>query len=147
MQTNIIQCFIRTVHPPATQICCITTQLYTVYNMTGIKVVPPLHRVTKNSQSLENGLLSLAYQKCDTNFHIPTKVHNMFPKHTVPGWNHLVRDSHQAARESVLIWQAVGSPRRGPLYDLMKIKQAQFKRSKTEESIESLKDCIKSEQS
>ena len=65
----------------------------------------------------------------------------MFLKHSVPGWNHLVRDYHlhQAARESFLIWRAVGSPRRGPLYDLMKIKQAQFKRNKTEKNTESLK--------
>ena len=35
-------------------------------------------------------------------------IHNTFPKHTVPGWNDLVRDSHQAARESVLIWRSAG---------------------------------------
>ena len=29
-----------------------------------------------------------------------------------------------------LIWRSAGSPRHGPLYDLMKIKRAQFKRNK-----------------
>ena len=61
---------------------------------------------------------------------IPTKTYNTSRKFNVPGWNDLVRDSHQAARETVLIWRSAGSPRHGLLYDLMKIKRAQFKRNK-----------------
>ena len=60
---------------------------------------------------------------------IPTKTHNMFSKHTVPGWNYLVWDSHNAARKSSLIWRSAGIPRHGPFYDLMTIKRAQFKRN------------------
>ena len=53
----------------------------------------------------------------------------------------MVRDSHQAARESFLIWRSAGSPRHGPLYDLMKIKRAQFKHNKRlcEKNAEALK--------
>ena len=73
---------------------------------------------------------------------IPTKTYNTSRKFNVPGWNDLVRDSHQAARETFLIWRSAGSPRHGPLYDLMKIKRAQFKRNKRhcEKNAESLKD-------
>ena len=39
---------------------------------------------------------------------IPTKANNTSSKHTVLGWNDLVRNSHQAARESFLIWRSVG---------------------------------------
>ena len=72
---------------------------------------------------------------------IPTKTYNTSRKFNVPGWNDLVRDSHQAARETFLIWRSAGSPRHGSLYDLMKIKRAQFKRNKRhcEKNAESLK--------
>ena len=72
---------------------------------------------------------------------IPTKTHNTSRKFNVPGWNDLARDSHQAARESFLIWRSAGSPRHGPLYDLMKTKRAQFKGNKRhcEKNAESLK--------
>ena len=53
---------------------------------------------------------------------IPTKANNSFSKYTVLGWNDLVRDSDQAARESFLFWRSSGSPRHGPLYDIMKIR-------------------------
>ena len=61
---------------------------------------------------------------------IPTKANNTSSKYTVLGWNDLVRDSHQAARVSFLFWRSAGSPRHGPLYDIMKIKRAHFKRNK-----------------
>ena len=61
---------------------------------------------------------------------IPTKANNTSSKYTVLGWNDLVRDSHQAARESFLFWRSAGSPRHGPLYDIMKIRRAHFKRNK-----------------
>ena len=34
---------------------------------------------------------------------IPTKTHSKSQKFNVPGWNDLVRDSHQAARETFLV--------------------------------------------
>ena len=61
---------------------------------------------------------------------IPTKANNTSSKYTVLGWNDLVRDSHQAARGSFLFWRSAGSPRHGPLYDIMKIRCAHFKRNK-----------------
>ena len=61
---------------------------------------------------------------------IPTKASNTSSKHTVLGWNDLVRDSHQAARESFLIWRSVGGSRHSPLYNKMKIRCVLFKRNK-----------------
>ena len=63
---------------------------------------------------------------------IPTKAHNSSSKHFVLGWNDLVSESHQAARdlESFLIWRSAGSHRHGPLFDIMKTKRAEFKRRK-----------------
>ena len=61
---------------------------------------------------------------------IPTKANNTSSKYTVLGWNDLVRDSHQATRESFLSWRSAGSPRHGPLYDIMKVRRAHFKRNK-----------------
>ena len=72
----------------------------------------------------------ISYSLTDASDVIPTKTHNTSRKFNVPGWNDLVRDSHQTARETFLIWRSAGSPRHGPLYDLMKIKRAQFKRNK-----------------
>ena len=51
---------------------------------------------------------------------IPTKAH------FVIGWNDLVSESHQAARESFLIWRSA----RSPLLDIMKTKRADFKQKK-----------------
>ena len=61
----------------------------------------------------------LFYQCSDV---IPTKTYNTFSKHIVPGWNELVRESHQAAKESFLVWRSAGNPRHVPLYDLIEIK-------------------------
>ena len=61
---------------------------------------------------------------------IPTKASNISSKHAVLGWNNLVRDSHLAARESFLIWWSAGSPHLGPLYDIIKMRRAHFKRNK-----------------
>ena len=61
---------------------------------------------------------------------IPTKASNTSSKHTVLCWNDLVRDSHQAARESFFVWRSAGSSRHGPLYDIMKIRRAHFKLNK-----------------
>ena len=55
---------------------------------------------------------------------IPTKAYNSSSKHFVLGWNALVSESRQAARESFLIWRSAGSPRYGPLFDIMKTKRA-----------------------
>ena len=63
---------------------------------------------------------------------IPTKANNTSSKYTVLGWNDLVRDSHQAARESFLFWRSAGSPRHGPLYDIMKVRRAHFKASRAQ---------------
>ena len=46
---------------------------------------------------------------------------------TVPGWNVLVKDLHQQAREAFLIWRESGSPRDGPLAMLMRRARAHFK--------------------
>ena len=46
---------------------------------------------------------------------------------TVPGWNDLVKDLHQQARESFLIWREAGSPRAGPIALLMRRSRAHFK--------------------
>ena len=72
---------------------------------------------------------------------IPTKAHNSSSKHFVLGWNDLVSEFHQAARESFLIWRSAGSPRHGPLFDIMKAKRAEFKRKKRlcEKNAETLK--------
>ena len=72
---------------------------------------------------------------------IPTKAHNSSSKLFVLGWNDLVSESHQAARESFLIWRSAGSPRHGPLFDIMKTKRAEFKRKKRlyEKNAETLK--------
>ena len=72
---------------------------------------------------------------------ITTKAHNSSSKHFVLGWNDLVSEFHQAARESFLIWRSAGSPRHGPLFDIMKAKRAEFKRKKIlcEKNAETLK--------
>ena len=45
----------------------------------------------------------------------------------VPGWNEYVKDIHQHARETFLLWRENGSPRVGPLALLMRRTRAHFK--------------------
>ena len=48
----------------------------------------------------------------------------------VPGWNDIVKESHEAARLNFLHWRRCGSPRSGPEFDDMKRTRATFKRNK-----------------
>ena len=45
----------------------------------------------------------------------------------VPGWNELVREHHQLARDAFLAWRAAGSPREGDVAVRMRAYRAQFK--------------------
>jgi hypothetical protein len=46
---------------------------------------------------------------------------------TVAGWNDIVSDKHDAARQAFLDWVFVGKPRFGHTYEIMKRSRAQFK--------------------
>ena len=46
---------------------------------------------------------------------------------SVPGWNDFVREFHDRARSSFLLWRASGSPREGDVADRMRRERAQFK--------------------
>lgn len=51
-----------------------------------------------------------------------------FKQHNVrPGWNKHVRKYHQQAREAFTNWVAAGKPRAGPVYELKKQADKQFK--------------------
>ena len=59
-------------------------------------------------------------------------VHLALPKRRfkqVPGWNDYCRETHCAAREAFLLWQANRKPRQGVFFDNMKRTRAQFKAS------------------
>ena len=45
----------------------------------------------------------------------------------VPGWNDVVRDHHQLARDAFLAWRAAGSPREGDVALRLRAYRAQFK--------------------
>lgn len=45
----------------------------------------------------------------------------------VPGWNDLCKDTHSKARDAFLMWRNNGSPKFGPIFDLMKRTRALFK--------------------
>lgn len=45
----------------------------------------------------------------------------------VPGWNDYVREWHNAARNSFLLWVDARKPRSGPVYDLMRSCRSRFK--------------------
>ena len=49
-------------------------------------------------------------------------------KHVIPGWNSVVKESHDKARTDFLIWKDNGSPKFGPFFELMRKSRAQFKR-------------------
>jgi len=48
-------------------------------------------------------------------------------QYSVPGWNTYVREKHDEARSSYLLWLEQGTPRYGVLYDDMRKSRAQFK--------------------
>ena len=45
----------------------------------------------------------------------------------VPGWNEFVREAHEQARDSFLLWRTSGSPREGDLAERMRRDRARFK--------------------
>ena len=47
----------------------------------------------------------------------------------VPGWNECVRQAHQAARDSFLLWMKSGKPKEGLIYTQMKNSRSLFKYS------------------
>jgi len=57
---------------------------------------------------------------------IPTKRIKS-SEYTVAGWNDLVDDKHEAAREAFLQWVVMGKPKTGYVYEMMKRTRAQFK--------------------
>ena len=47
--------------------------------------------------------------------------------YTKPGWNDYIKELHVSAREIFLQWRGEGSPRQGPMFELMKRSRASFK--------------------
>ena len=47
----------------------------------------------------------------------------------IPGWTDYVKDTHHAARDAFLIWQAAGKPRQGQVFEIMKRSRSLFKYS------------------
>ena len=45
----------------------------------------------------------------------------------IPGWNRMVKDLHDIAREQFIAWLEAGRPREGPLFMLMKETRSRFK--------------------
>eukprot|EP00918_Siedleckia_nematoides_P057133 GHVU01124629.1.p1 GENE.GHVU01124629.1~~GHVU01124629.1.p1 ORF type:complete len:121 (+),score=10.76 GHVU01124629.1:310-672(+) len=45
----------------------------------------------------------------------------------VPGWNDICKDVHSKARDAFLMWRNNGSPKYGPIFDIMKQSRALFK--------------------
>ena len=118
--------------------CCLPQDLHNYQTQTGLllSAIDVPHEVLRctnpncNDEAHRTLLNNLYNDIIDAAEAIPTKANNPSSKYTVLGWNDLVRDSHQAARESFLFWRSAGSPRLGPLYNIMKIRRAHFKRNK-----------------
>ncbi len=60
---------------------------------------------------------------------IPSSGASKKGKHNIVGWNDIVKDSHERAREAFLLWQTSNKPRHGLVYELMRTTRAQFKYS------------------
>ena len=56
---------------------------------------------------------------------LPTKSKGN--SHNIPGWNQHIKDYHSIARDAFLMWRDNGSPRQGPIFELMKKTRAKFK--------------------
>jgi len=48
-------------------------------------------------------------------------------KHNVPGWNKDVRENHKAAPQTYLYWIDNHKPESGPIFDIMKESNKEFK--------------------
>ena len=48
-------------------------------------------------------------------------------KKNIPGWNSTVKESHEASTDAFLMRKSAGSPRCGPIADLMRKSRALFK--------------------
>ena len=57
--------------------------------------------------------------------HIPSS--NGKKQSSVPGWNEYVKDFHEKARLSFLLWTSIGKPRHGIIHQQMLKERAQFK--------------------
>jgi len=47
--------------------------------------------------------------------------------YSVPGWNAVVKEAHQAARDAFLLWRQLGRPRHGAVWNIMRKTRAKFK--------------------
>ena len=47
----------------------------------------------------------------------------------IPGWNEVVKEAHEAARDAFVLWHSNDKPRYGPIFDLMRKTRARFKYS------------------
>ena len=47
--------------------------------------------------------------------------------YVIPGWNDYVKDQHQDARNSYVLWRNAGKPRQGPIADTMRRSRLNFK--------------------
>lgn len=55
----------------------------------------------------------------------------------IPGWNEVVKESHELARDALSLWRCNDKPRQGPIYEMMRKTRARFKYS--------LRQCKKEE--
>ena len=58
---------------------------------------------------------------------IPSNIQCNNGAKSIPGWNQHVKDYHAIARDAFLLWRDSGSPRQGPIFDLMRTSRAKFK--------------------
>ena len=100
--------------------CCLPQDLHNYHTQTGLllSAIDVHHEVLRCTNSNCNDeahrtFLSTFYNDIikslkDAAEAIPTKANNMSSKYAVLGWNDLVRDSHQAARELFLYGVLLG---------------------------------------
>ena len=58
---------------------------------------------------------------------IPTCGTKHSRNYVIPGWNDYVKDQHQDARNSYVLWRNAGKPRQGPIADTMRRSRLNFK--------------------
>ena len=58
---------------------------------------------------------------------LPVKRGSITDNYVMPGWNDIVHEKHQVARDAFLEWVMLGKPRQGPEFISMKRTRAQFK--------------------
>lgn len=108
--STLTEVLLQTIHLPRDALTCINP------NCTNTQHCNELNEMYENIiKALIDSSLSLQIRE------------NRMHQNIKPGWNEFVAQQHATAREAFKLWQEAGKPKQGPVFDLKRATNANFK--------------------